>query len=208
MYLAGVDVSHVQGIVDWAAAAAAPEPLSFGIAKATQGIYDHDPLFSRNYAEIKASGLNFVLAFLEKTTGSESLQSGDLPVVVDVEMAQKTLNGAKYEADLLIFRNILAERTGRGKIIVYTSQYFWNTFVNASTQFGDDILWVAEYTNAPQPKLPAGWTSWTFWQWSGSGDAPGVATQVDLDRFDGDQDALNALAGITAVEPVATSVPE
>jgi lysozyme len=36
-----------------------------------------------------------------------------------------------------------------------------------------------------QPKIPAGWTTWAFWQYSESGSVPGIQGPVDLDVFNG-----------------------
>lgn len=46
-------------------------------------------------------------------------------------------------------------------------------------------LWVAEYTNASAPTLPAGWPVWTLWQYTQSGSVPGISGSVDRDRFNG-----------------------
>jgi GH25 family lysozyme M1 (1,4-beta-N-acetylmuramidase) len=53
---------------------------------------------------------------------------------------------------------------------------------------GYDVLWIAHWTTAGQPTLPAaGWgaAGWTFWQYTSSGTVPGMAGSVDLDRYNG-----------------------
>jgi lysozyme len=68
------------------------------------------------------------------------------------------------------------------------------SFAAAQLQgFGDYPLWLAEYTSAPMPRIPGGWKTWTFWQYSQDGRIDGVDGAVDLDRFNGDLNALKAL---------------
>src|SRR5581483_6292680 len=66
---------------------------------------------------------------------------------------------------------------------------FWNAHLNSN--FGSYPLWVANY-GASSPKIPAGWTTWNFWQHSQSGTIAGVTGNVDLNNFNGTQDDLNA----------------
>ncbi|MBL4660370.1 MAG: hypothetical protein JKY19_08435, partial [Alcanivoracaceae bacterium] len=42
-------------------------------------------------------------------------------------------------------------------------------------------------------KVPVGWKSWTFWQWSQSGTVDGITGAVDMDRFNGDRESFSAL---------------
>jgi GH25 family lysozyme M1 (1,4-beta-N-acetylmuramidase) len=53
--LAGIDVSHHQGEVNWHAVAEAG--ISFAFAKATEGATFVDPQFLRNWALIKDAGI-------------------------------------------------------------------------------------------------------------------------------------------------------
>ena len=53
--LAGIDVSHFQGEVDWGAVAAAG--VRFAFIKATEGLDDVDPRFAQNWQGSRAAGL-------------------------------------------------------------------------------------------------------------------------------------------------------
>ncbi|KAG8683778.1 hypothetical protein FRC08_014082, partial [Ceratobasidium sp. 394] len=58
-----------------------------------------------------------------------------------------------------------------------------------SDAFGaNSPLWVARYADAVG-ELPAGWTTWTIWQYADSGPNPG-----DQDVFNGDSAGLAKLA--------------
>jgi GH25 family lysozyme M1 (1,4-beta-N-acetylmuramidase) len=51
---------------------------------------------------------------------------------------------------------------------------------------GYPILWIAHWTTADAPTLPAsnwGGYGWSFWQYTSSGVVPGIGGRVDLDRY-------------------------
>jgi GH25 family lysozyme M1 (1,4-beta-N-acetylmuramidase) len=53
---------------------------------------------------------------------------------------------------------------------------------------GYTVLWIAHWTSASQPLVPAGnWagSGWTFWQYSSTGTVPGIRGRVDLNRLNG-----------------------
>lgn len=54
-------------------------------------------------------------------------------------------------------------------------------------------LWVAHYTSAAKPRIPAPWSFWTFWQYTDRGRVAGIAGGVDINRFNGDRGRLEAL---------------
>ena len=49
-------------------------------------------------------------------------------------------------------------------------------------------LWLPEYGNNPLP--PAGWDSWTIWQYTAAGTVAGIAGSCDRNRFNGTADDL------------------
>jgi lysozyme len=85
--------------------------------------------------------------------------------------------------------DLVAEGCGV-KPIIYTLTSFWNQYFN--DQFGGYPLWLARYSSAPG-SLPAGWSKWTFWQYSQSLTISGVNGNVDHDYFDGTAADLQAL---------------
>jgi GH25 family lysozyme M1 (1,4-beta-N-acetylmuramidase) len=84
--------------------------------------------------------------------------------------------------------------------IIYTPQDWWDTCTGNSTAFGGDLLWVPAYSAGTPGTLPAGWNTWTMWQYTSSGSVPGISGAVDLDYFTGgpqvEQTAVNTPASV------------
>ena len=189
----GIDVSKSQGAVDWPSVAQAGYVFAF--VKATDGQDYVDPTFAANWAGAKAAGLlrgayHFFRAeddpdvqaeWFWKTVGA----GADLPLVVDVEEMMDQ-PAATVVANLTRFLTSLQGWTGKPSMI-YTAPGFWQQL--GTTAFGSYPLWVAEY-GASQPTLPAGWAIWDFWQYSETGQVPGITGAVDLDVFSGTADQL------------------
>jgi lysozyme len=104
-----------------------------------------------------------------------------------------------------------------GKHLIYTSLGYWRDKLKSPAWGAEYDLWIAAWTSAPSPAVPAPWTHWTLWQYTSDGNGPayGVGSaRVDLNRFNGDQAAFNAwvvqdggfedgLRARAAIEPVA-----
>ncbi len=193
----GVDLSKWQGTVDFAKLRAAGNRYVF--VKVGQGATGVDPDYARNIGGARAAGLyagsyhfyatdHDAQSQFDNLSRHLDLKPGDLPPVVDIEvLAQNSLPGLATE--LRAFLDLIEGRY-RVKPILYSGL----SFAAAQLQgFGDYPLWLAEYTTAPAPRLPGGWKTWTFWQYSQDGRVDGVDGAVDLDRFNGDEAALQAL---------------
>jgi lysozyme len=200
----GIDVSKWQGAVDWAGVKAAG--LAFAFARATYGATTVDAQFATNWPAMKAAGIlrgayHFFVAADDPTAQAElflkavgSLENGDLPPVVDVETDSGT--SATLVADVQTWLDAVQAATGR-RPIIYTGPNFWNE--NMTGGFGGYPLWVAEY-GVSAPKPVAGWSRWTFWQYSSSGAAAGLSP-VDLDYFNGSIEDLLAFVGANGSLP-------
>ena len=100
------------------------------------------------------------------------------------------LTPTQLEAWVKAYVGEIFAKTGR-RTLIYVSPSFWSTNVGNSTWFaanGYTMLWIAHWTTAAQPTVPAsnwGGNGWTFWQYTSSGTVPGISGHVDLDRFVG-----------------------
>jgi lysozyme len=185
--LNGIDVSHMQGQVDWNAAKQAG--IAFAFAKATEGITYTDPQFQTNWAAMQAAGLTRGAYHFYRTNDDPvqqaqnflnsvaGLTEGDLAPVVDIEVSNGNYGSASIAANLQTWIDTVSKALGRTPII-YTNTSFWNECV--ATPFPNNPLWIAEY-GVSAPTLPSGWSQWTFWQYSQSGTVAGVSGSVDLD---------------------------
>jgi lysozyme len=182
--LAGIDVSHFQGEVDWRAVATAG--MRFAFIKATEGLDDVDPRFVQNWQGSRAAGLlrgayHFLHPDLDARQQAAhflavvTLDTDALPPALDVEVT----NGVERAVLTACIETWLAavEAALGCKPVVYTDPSFWRDNVGAN--LGSYPLWLACY--APQPEVPADWPTWTFWQHSQSGRVDGIAGLVDLD---------------------------
>jgi len=198
----GIDVSHRQNDVDWARVAAAG--VQFCYIKATEGEGLKDVRFRENWEGAKAAGLvrgayHFFRSGKDADAQVESflhvvssLSLGDLPPVLDVEA------GAANDPNLILdgiqtwveaVENVLGRQP-----ILYTYPSFWTQILRGSARFSGYLLWVAHYTFKPAPTLPRGFDDYVFWQFSEQGQVDGITDNVDLDRFHGSLEDLNAMA--------------
>src|SRR3982751_2501125 len=95
----GIDVSKYQDVVNWQLVKnmrVQDVSISFVFVKATEGLGNEDPLFSRNWKKIKEAGLvrgayHYFIATksgkaqAENFINSVTLLPGDLPPVLDIE---------------------------------------------------------------------------------------------------------------------------
>ena len=198
----GIDVSHFQGQIDWTQVAASG--IQFCYVKATDGIAFSDVRFQSNLAGSKAAGLltgayHFLRAGSDPEKQAESflhlvpkLETGDLPPVLDIERDDGASASVILDAILAwvqAVENVLLRRP-----IIYTYASFWNSTLAGSRRFDDYFLWIADYGNRSSPRLPSGRTGYQIWQFSQTGSVPGIAGNVDLDRFSASLGDLQALA--------------
>ncbi len=207
----GIDVSLWQKDLDWAALQKAG--VNFAFTKATQGSTIVDPCFAKNWPAIKAAGIvrgayHFYqgavdplkqAAFFVQTAQPEK---GDLPLVLDVENSGGLAPTALATSILSCLQEI--ERLSGVRPIIYTGPNFWNTSVatpSAPAWTADYLLWIANYTSAPKPLIPKGWTDWTLWQYTEQGRLNGCAGNLDLDHYSGTVDDLAAWVASLALPP-------
>ncbi len=205
--MTGIDVYHGDNggnTIDWNAVKSGG--ASFAFAKATESTNFDDPMFSTNWSGMQAAGLvrgayhffdpaadstaqaNFFLAAVGPTS------PGDL-LVLDFETSGGE-SDATLAADAVTFLSQVQSMTGLTPLL-YASSQFLSTF----GPLGVYPLWVANY-GVSCPDVPAAWTTYTFWQSSGSGSAGGISGQVDVDSFNGTLEQLQALGGDAGTPPV------
>jgi lysozyme len=223
----GVDVSSLQhqggAVIDWAQVAGAG--YRFAFVKATEGSYYANPYFASDVAGAKAAGL-VVAAYHFANPGysSGTLQAdfaldyagqagvgadgSTLPFIADLEYDPYAsedhtnecygLTPAQMVAWIGAFASEVYRRTGQHPVF-YTTPDWWDLCTGSSTAFSADPLWVADYNGTSAPTLPAGWATWTYWQYTSSATVPGITGPTDVS-------VLNP-AALEVAQPASQSYP-
>ena len=190
----GIDVSSYQGKIDWKMVKAMRDDdvgITFAFIKATEGLFNVDPYFQRNWREAPKAGIicGAYHYLLPKKSGgwqakfflqTVKFESGDLPPVCDIE----ELNGVPASQMRIQLREFLVyvEKKTGVKPIIYTGLSFYKDYL--AGHFDAYPLWIAHYY---QPKLKVGKdTKWQFWQHSDKAKISGIGHVVDFNAFNGD----------------------
>ncbi|MGJ4104145.1 glycoside hydrolase family 25 protein [Corynebacterium macclintockiae] len=205
--LEGVDVASHQhpggAAIDWTAVKQSGQ--SFAFVKATEGNYYTNPNFSTDSIKAQQAGVvpgsyHYARpgnhdprgeARLYATTLATGAQPS-LPPTLDLE-EDGGLNPTELQNWVREWVDEIKTLTGRDPII-YTYYYFWKNKMANTTEFSEYPLWLAYYRDTLPADIPGGWDHVTFWQYSDSGNVDGIKAKVDLNKYYGDDAALNALA--------------
>lgn len=151
--------------------------------------------------------------------GAWTADGSTLPPVLDIEYnpyAGRTINGfnfgdacynmagSKMVAWIAEFGNRVRSLTGRYPVI-YTTTDWWTRCTGNSASFGKYPLWIAAYPSAPSSSpgaLPAGWSNYSFWQYSSTGPFAG-----DSNIWNGDLASLRRFASVADATVPTPSIP-
>lgn len=217
----GIDISRHQGDVDFKKVQG--DGMQFCFCKASEGGDLRDPAVSLYWSQLQetnmfrglyhfarpdlrigrkggeAEGWNFV----EVARSLGNTHTGCLPPMLDFEKYSESDsrdNVPWIQGWLDVVEGELGRTAG-----IYTGANIWRYEVGDTASFSDRTLWQVDYTaTRSEPKVIAGgaWR-WSFWQYSGGGDyayhgpVPGVTGACDVNRFNGTQADLDALALVT-----------
>ena len=194
--LTGIDVSKYQGEIDFDKVKAAG--IRYVFVRATEGITYQDAFFKQNLDEAREAGLvigayhfyetdDDPVSQLNNFTSLVTLQAGDLPPVVDIEKLHDN-DQVDLTENIQTYLDGL-EQHYKTKPIIYSGKNFANKYI---TTFSDYPLWLAEYQSL-YPTLPQGWNKWTFWQYSQTGKIDGINGDVDINRFNGQENSFKKM---------------
>lgn len=207
----GIDVAsyqHPNGApIDWGQVRGAGH--AFAYVKATEGTGYTNPYFAADWSGIGNAGLlrgsyHFPRPSLPLSTAIDQARyyvsrvgtmqgANDLPPMLDLEEA-----GSLSAPDLVQWaRTWLSEverLTGR-RPVIYTGKWFWTGYLGSTTALRDYRLWLSDYNGLSAPtNTPTGWP-WTIWQYTSTGQVPGIVGNVDMNRFCCSDANLRDLAG-------------
>jgi GH25 family lysozyme M1 (1,4-beta-N-acetylmuramidase) len=199
----GLDVSGHQPGIDWAAVRSGG--AQFAYVKASEGMGFVNPQFASQYNGSYRAGLirgayHFArpdissgaaqATFFTTHGGGWSADGRTLPGAVDLEPDPRGaqcygLSPSAMVAWIASFAAAYHGLTSRWPVI-YTTSRWWAACTGGYGGFASqDPLWIA---GAASP-LPAGWGTYTFWQYAQSGTFPG-----DQDTFNGSRAMLRRFA--------------
>ncbi|MET7738000.1 lysozyme [Streptomyces sp. NPDC005402] len=201
----GVDVASYQGNVAWPTLW--NSSVRWAYTKASEGTYYTNPHYSQQYTGSYGVGMirgAYHFATPDTTSGATqadyfvdhggawSKDGRTLPGVLDIEW--NPYGDACFDKSpsamvtwIRDFLNQYKARTGR-QAVIYTATTWWNQCTGNYGGFSANPLWIARYASTAGT-LPAGWSTYTMWQYTSSGPTVG-----DHDRFNGTLDRVQALA--------------
>jgi GH25 family lysozyme M1 (1,4-beta-N-acetylmuramidase) len=208
----GIDLSshdHQRFGVHWRVEVAAGS--QFVYVKATEGTTYVNPHFAADYAAARAAH-RYVGAYVyARPDGGDPIGQADhflrharftrddrtLVPFVDLEWPYAGVNtGPCYNLTPEQMRGWIRAFIGRiearihRKPMIYTNTYWWNPCTGNDPSFGGYPLDIANYTKQP-PKLPAGWTTFTIWQYRPGN--PNKSSDHDRDVVNGGMAGLAEL---------------
>jgi len=197
----GMDVSYYDDSIDWNAAHAAG--IDFAFIRVTDGTQYKDPKFAAYWQGAKAAGVlrgtyqffrpaEDPIAQADLMLSLAPYEAGDLPPVLDVEV-NGGLTQPQVAAAVHAWVDHVTAAIGRVPI-VYAGLYSWPD-LTGSADLTSSPLWIAQYTTAACPNIPAPWTKWMFWQHSDTGKVDGVvSSELDLNVYNGTLEQLQQFA--------------
>ena len=203
----GLDVSHYSCNIDWDAVKTMNENgvnVDFVFMRATKGLDLVDYQLKDNWEGAKSANIlrgayHFFRYDLDPARQAEffckhvKIEVGDLPPVLDIENDKNT-NDAKLpklevQKNMARWLMIVESKTGV-KPLIYCNLEYYKRYIKE--KFPDYKIWVANYDNNKNVKLPDG-RAWHFWQTSENARCSGISEKMDFNVFNGDLGALKGL---------------
>lgn len=200
----GPDASEFQESVNWAQIKA--DGASFGIVRASYGLYHEDRFYRANVAGVRGAGLKLGVYYYAlpaqdpvaqaqhyarllaeagvrpaRTVAGALASDLDFPAVLDLE-ATANESGS---TDIHPWIHTLWQTLESLKIwpMIYTYRPWWDGHCGACAACGSHDLWIANYPNNPNPAilppLPKAWTFAALWQYSDNTVSQGIAGPHD-----------------------------
>lgn len=190
--LEGIDVSSIQGVIDWERVAAAG--IRFAYVRTVIGLDTRDAMRAVNAARARKAGVELGMYGVcyprhgraqdaekqaAQLAADHKASGATLRPMVDFESLSDVPNATPQEwlAALDAYCDGL-EAAGLSPIL-YTYPSFWRSMSGwtADARWAEYPLWIAHYTKAAQPDVPPPWTRALVWQYAAS--APGFEGRVD-----------------------------
>lgn len=198
----GIDVSHHNGRINYAAVAA--DSVDFVIIKATEGVNFRDSMMVSNMRGARAAGLQtgFYHFFRfdrggvrqgRHFLGTVDTLPSDFPLVIDFETAHNPPTDYYLVVGRLRDMVSFLRRRGR-RVMVYCNHDGYETYIRGN--FDDLDLWLAS------GRVPTGTDRRTLWQHTHNGRVNGITTPVDINTFNGTRSQFHQWLSRPPLEPL------
>ncbi|PRD45394.1 glycoside hydrolase [Phyllobacterium phragmitis] len=191
----GTDVSKYQGSIDWKTAR--ESGISFVFIKATEGGDRADERFTEHWSKARAVGMPrgayhfyyFCRPAIEQARWFIRHVPRDphaLPPVLDMEWnhlspsCKLRPNAAVVRREMQIFLDAVERHYGKRPIIYTTVDFFDDNGLSSMKEYP---FWLRSVAGHPNEKY--GDHPWTFWQYTGTGNVPGIKGDADINVFAG-----------------------
>lgn len=191
--LRGIDVSHHQGAIDWAAVAR--DDVAFAYLKVSEGGDHRDRLFEQNWRAARTAGIavgayhffTFCRAGAEQARNfiqAVPVRAEALPPALDLEFGGncgRRPDAAAMRAELEAFLAPVEAAYGKPALLYVTPEFF-DAYRDALPA---RALWRRSILHAPDSRA-----AWTLWQYHNRARVDGINGPVDLNVFEGDAAAF------------------
>ena len=193
----GIDVARFQKSVDWYSARA--NGVNFAFIKATEGGDRVDEMFDSHWRGAARAGVRRgAYHFFYHCRAPEEQarwffkhvprRSGDLPPVIDMEWTptsptctiRRPAEVIRADAEVLI--RMFTDHYGTAPIL-YTTVDFYED--NQMWRLKGTDFWLRSVAAHPSDRYAG--QHWAFWQYTSTGLIPGIAGEVDINVFAGDE---------------------
>lgn len=209
----GIDVASYQRYPDWNAVK--ESGISFAFTKLSEDTNYVNPTFEYNWAQMKAVGIQRGAYHFARPEGNDAIEEADAlclrlsmagfeetdMVALDLEAGYGDLGPWTIE-----FCRRVEDRMGVVPII-YTGRWFSEPHgLGDYPEIANYPLWLAAY-QPTMPAPPAPWSVVSFWQYTSSGQIPGIVGDVDLNVFNGSAEHLPLMGKLPTETPVEPPTP-
>lgn len=206
----GIDVSSIQGVIDWERVAAAG--IRFAYVRTVIGLDTRDAMRAVNAARARKAGVElgmYGVCYPRHGRAQDAEKQGaqlaadhkasgaTLRPMIDFESLADVPDATDIEWSNALTGYIAGLGAAGLAPIIYTYPSFWRGLgdVFAASRWAHYPLWIAHYTKAARPDVPPPWTRALVWQYAASapgfeGRVDGVDGLVDRNRLFGSLDDL------------------
>lgn len=191
----GVDVSKWQGTVDWPTVLGSG--ASFAFIKATEGADHTDDRFMENWRAAGAAGMPrgaYHFYYFCSSAADQAAwfirnvprEKGAMPPVLDMEWNRELKTcpyfpqPAEIRAEMGVFLDIVGRYYGQKPIVYVTPDFFHE---NDLGRMQGVTFWLRSVAGHPSAVYPG--QEWGFWQYTGTGQVPGIQGKADINAFSG-----------------------